>query len=87
MPHRNIIEYYGSFVRDNTYNIILEYADRRTLEDYMQNTHEPTSINDIMIFYRRFLSIMHGIVQIHNTLYDDSGEPKTVLGYMSPLAL
>ena len=29
----NIIGFHGSFIRDGTYNVLLEYADRGTLED------------------------------------------------------
>ncbi|KAL8693616.1 MAG: hypothetical protein Q9218_001574 [Villophora microphyllina] len=78
-PHPSIIGYYGSFIRDGTYNIILEYADRGNLNDYMASTHEPTSGSEIMMFWTRFLDIMHGLAQIHGTRGPVSGS--ILLGY------
>lgn len=63
----NIIEYYSSFVSNGTYNIILEYADRGTLYEYLKNTDGPTGIGDIMTFWKNFLRIFHGLSHIHNT--------------------
>lgn len=86
MPHANIIEYYGSFVRDGTYNIILEYADLGTLDEYMENTDEPRSIDDIMTFWRSFLAIFHGLSHIHGTPSRNASqdEPGSLLGYVRP---
>ncbi|KAL8963800.1 MAG: hypothetical protein Q9183_004945, partial [Haloplaca sp. 2 TL-2023] len=46
-PPANIIEYYGSFIRGETYNILLEYADLGTLDDYMEKVAEPKTDNEI----------------------------------------
>ncbi|KAL9635650.1 MAG: hypothetical protein Q9204_002555 [Flavoplaca sp. TL-2023a] len=83
-PPDNIIEYYGSFVRRGTYNIILEYADRGTLEDYMKNTPEPKTVIDIRSFWGNFLASMGGLVHIHGTptIHEPaSDEPNTFLGW------
>ncbi|KAL8726824.1 MAG: hypothetical protein Q9166_006440 [cf. Caloplaca sp. 2 TL-2023] len=79
-PPDNIIGYYGSFVRDGTYNIILEYADRGTLNDYMKNTHEPTSGSSILALWTRCLGLMRGLGQIHNTPGSTSDGPRILLG-------
>ena len=86
MPPANIVEYYGSFVQDGTYNIVLEYADQGTLEHYMRNTHEPTSIGEIMTFWKRFLAIYGGLSHIHGTRSPNPNpdEPGSLLGYLNP---
>lgn len=83
-PPANIVEYYGSFVREGTYNIILEYADRGTLDDYMKNTPEPKNNKDITTFWRKFLPVIRGLVQIHGTPKQASDGPNILLGYFDP---
>ncbi|KAL8787452.1 MAG: hypothetical protein Q9213_002229 [Squamulea squamosa] len=80
-PHANIIEFYGSFVRDGTYNIILEYADRGTLDDYMKHTPEPKSIPEITTFWRSFFPVMYGLAHIHGTPGTASDGPNILLGW------
>ncbi|KAL8938633.1 MAG: hypothetical protein Q9211_003117 [Gyalolechia sp. 1 TL-2023] len=80
-PHANIIGHYGSFSRDGTYNIILEYADRGTLNDYLQATHEPTSSAGIMTFWTQFLGILHGLTHIHGTPVIALDKPWVLLGW------
>ncbi|KAL8908992.1 MAG: hypothetical protein Q9171_005222 [Xanthocarpia ochracea] len=79
-PPANIVEYYGSFVREGTYNIILEYADRGTLDDYMKNIPEPKNITDITEFWTSFLHMIRGLVHIHGTLKQASDGPNILLG-------
>ncbi|KAL9036137.1 MAG: hypothetical protein Q9180_004472 [Flavoplaca navasiana] len=82
-PPENIIEYYGSFVRWGTYNIILEYADRGTLDDYLRTTAEPKTAVEIECFWGNFLASMGGLVQIHGTppIHEPaSDEPNILLG-------
>lgn len=86
MPPGNIIEYYGSFVKDETYNTILEYADRGTLDQYMKCTDEPKDIGEIMTFWNCFLPIFHGLSQIHGTK-GPSPNPDGLIGYTSPADL
>ncbi|KAL8894183.1 MAG: hypothetical protein Q9192_004544, partial [Flavoplaca navasiana] len=80
-PPENIIEYYGSFIRRGTYNIILEYADRGTLDDYMKNTAEPKTVTEIRSFWENFLASMRGLVQIHGTHQPASDGPNILLGW------
>ncbi|KAL8859794.1 MAG: hypothetical protein Q9178_003626 [Gyalolechia marmorata] len=80
-PPANIIEYYGSFAREGNYNIILEYADRGTLDDYMKNTPEPKSIREITTFWTNFLPVIRGLVQIHGTEKQASDGPNILLGW------
>lgn len=79
-PHANIIGYYGSFERNGTFNIILEYADRGTLNDFLQETHEPTNSTGIMTFWTQFLGILHGLAHIHGTPGLALEDPWVLLG-------
>ncbi|KAL8740664.1 MAG: hypothetical protein Q9190_006661 [Brigantiaea leucoxantha] len=72
-PTPCVIAYYGSFIDDGTYNIILEFADRGTLEEYMETTSKPTSIEDMIEFWDRLSDISHGLAFIHGS----PGDPTT----------
>ncbi|KAL8894790.1 MAG: hypothetical protein Q9192_004050, partial [Flavoplaca navasiana] len=80
-PPENIIEYYGTFIRRGTYNIILEYADRGTLDDYMRNTAEPKTVIEIRSFWENILASLRGLVQIHGTHEPVSDGPDVLLGW------
>ena len=80
-PAANIIEYYGSFVRDGTYNLVLEYADRGTLEKYMNLMPEPKNISEITRFWKRLFPVLGGLAQIHGTRRSTTDGPNILLGY------
>ena len=61
----NIIGFYGNFMWDNSRNIILEYADRGTLEDYMRKYDRPYHVRDFGQVWGNYLSILHGLITIH----------------------
>ena len=82
-PPANIIAYYGSFVRDGTYNLILEYADRGTLDNYMKQTPEPKNISDITTFWERLFAVLGGLVQIHGTRRSATDGQNILLGYLT----
>ena len=64
-PSPYIVTYYGGFIHGNSYNIILEYADRGTLEDFMKETDQPASVEDNLRFWDRLSGITHGLLTIH----------------------
>ncbi|KAL9125734.1 MAG: hypothetical protein Q9217_005105 [Psora testacea] len=66
-PSPFITAYYGSFIDDGTYNIVLEYADRGNFEDFIKTTPEPSTDGDMIEFWDRFCSITHGLALIHGT--------------------
>lgn len=76
----NIIGFYGSFVRQQTYNIILEYADLGTLDEYMERTSPPSSAEDKMRFWERFLEVAHGLATIHGEDEHMGDGPQILLG-------
>ena len=66
-PTPFIIAYYMSFIDDDIYNIILEYADRGNFEDFMKTTLKPSTIEEMIEFWDRLCSITHGLALIHGT--------------------
>ena len=80
----NIIGYYGSFVKGDTYNVLLEYADGNgakgengaeghTLEHYFQSIEPPTSGPDILMFWTRLFEVIQGLRCIHVSETGDIG--------------
>ena len=63
----HIIGFYGSFVWAGTYNILLEYADKGTLEDYFESTERPSTGRDITNFWDGLLNILGALKAIHGT--------------------
>ena len=70
-PSPYIVAYYGGFVHGSTYNIILEYADQGTLEDFIRDTPTPSTIEDILLFWDRLFNIIHGVMNIHGLMTHD----------------
>ena len=72
-PPPFIIAYYGSFIDEDTFNIILEYADRRNLEDFMKNTGQPSTVEDMIELWDRLGCITHGLACIHGITDGEHG--------------
>lgn len=80
-PSSHIIAYYGGFIHGDSYNIILEYADQGTLENFMRKTKPPLLPEDIILFWDRFLGITHGILTIHGHIGSDSSASQILKGW------
>ena len=61
----NIIHFYGSFIQNGTYNVILDFADGGTLEDYFQKVLPPTSGRDIEHFWASLCGVLKALIHIH----------------------
>ena len=61
-----LIGFYGGFRYRDTFNIMLEYADGKTLGDLFH--HEPTCDDgqQILDFWNSFLETLKGLYEIHN---------------------
>ncbi len=79
-PAPNIIEFYANFQYGGTYNIVLEYADLGTLEDYMQETPPPFSASHQMLFWRNLLDLGYGLLTIHGKEENHKNVPQIMLG-------
>ncbi|KAG8532871.1 uncharacterized protein KY384_002749 [Bacidia gigantensis] len=65
-PPQNIIGYHGSFRRKNTYNLILEYANKGNLEDFMRQNPPPSTGQEIILLWERLFELYLGLVVIHH---------------------
>jgi serine/threonine protein kinase len=81
---KSIIGFYGSYIQDGSYNILLEYADRGTLEEYLQNTPPPTTGEDIFKFWSALFNVIQALHLIHNVQGNDPSDPPILQGYTSP---
>ena len=80
---KSIIGFYGSYEQDGSYNVLLEYADRGTLEDYLQNTPPPTTGDDIHMFWSALFNVIRALKLIHNVQGDQKNDPPILQGYVS----
>ena len=80
-PSEHIIAYYGSFIHGHSYNIILEYADQGTLEDFMRKTDSPSSAEDSLLLWDRLFDVTHGVMTIHGQIDNDSSASQILNGY------
>jgi len=74
-PDPSLIGFYGSYVHDGTFNIILEYAKEGTLEDYFQNISPPSSGQDITKLWDGLLRLIGALSRIHEVVSaEEDGE-------------
>ena len=62
---QSLIRYLGSYKQCDTHNILLEYADLGTLEDYFKKNTPPSLGEDIVMFWGRLFSILKALSRIH----------------------
>jgi serine/threonine protein kinase len=84
-PNPSIIGFHGSFIRGDTYNILLEYADKGTLEDYFEKEVPPTEGEEIIEFWASLFSILHALYQIQNVIPEGGDSPRIFEGYVALL--
>lgn len=61
-----IIGFYGSFIYGESPVIILEYADRGTLDKFLQDIPSPEEGEDIIRLWEALLKLQVGVNTIHN---------------------
>jgi hypothetical protein len=76
----NMIGFYGSYVLDGTYNILLEYANKGTLEQYFMSTDPPSTGEDIIAFWRGIFNVIRALVKIHKPPTEDVEGPQIFHG-------
>jgi serine/threonine protein kinase len=79
-----IIGFYGSYEQDGSYNILLEYADRGTLEHYLWRTPSPTTGDDIYKFWGAFFNVIKALKLIHNVQGGNPDDPPVLQGHVFP---
>lgn len=79
-PPANIIAFYGNFMRGTSHNILLEYADRGTLQDYIMNVQPPVQREQIQEFWQNVSGLFNGLAIIHGKEGIPSGKHKFMIG-------
>jgi serine/threonine protein kinase len=89
-PH--ITKYYGNFKHNKINYVIMEFADKGSLEVYFKNTAPPSKPEDIMAFWRSLFDITKALnlVHTHETregghIVNEVGFVVTYLHYFAPL--
>ena len=61
----SLIQFLGSYKQGDSYNILLEYANHGTLENFFQNVAPPTLAEDIVMFWERLFNVIKALSRIH----------------------
>lgn len=80
IPSKNVIRYYGSFRQCGTFNLILEYADRGSLADFLDKMDPPSTAKDILQFWQSLFSTLHGLRSIHQWM--EAGTDYHIVGWV-----
>lgn len=62
----SIIRFYGSYIHGDTFNTLLEYADKGSLEDYFTREAPPSRGGDIVKFWDSMFQLIKGLKAIHS---------------------
>lgn len=81
----NIIKFHGSFTRGDSYNVLLEYADKGNLADYFKNESPPSEGEEIIQFWEAMFMLIDALRRIHQVGPGDSDEPGVFQGYVTTL--
>lgn len=73
---QNVIKFYMGYEQGNTYNVILEYADKGDLEDFFKNTPPPSTGIDICHFFEGMFGLAEAVKEIHEPLPGDDGQER-----------
>lgn len=61
----HIVRYYGSFVQNDRYTLILEYADYGTLLEYFNSRPHPSTSSERRTFWVAFFGLLLALEKIH----------------------
>jgi serine/threonine protein kinase len=61
----SVIKFYGSYIYRDSYNILLEFADKGSLEDYFRRESPPSRGEDIIKFWERLFQLIKVLKAIH----------------------
>ena len=77
----NIIGFYGSFIHNDKFNLILGYADRGNLEQFMQSTVSPINLVDKIDFWENMFGLLRGLTLIHGLKEYNTDDNPREFGY------
>ncbi|KAF2116786.1 hypothetical protein BDV96DRAFT_34877 [Lophiotrema nucula] len=61
----DIVGYFGAFQHGESFNLILEYADKMDLEQYFQSEDRPKAIVDILHFWEGQRRLVYALLNLH----------------------
>ena len=61
-----IIKFYGSYDHGNKSHILLEFADKGTLDDFFRTETPPSRGNEIVDFWENLFKLIKGLKAIHS---------------------
>lgn len=76
-----ILTYYGNFKQEGTVNLIIEFANKGSLEEYFEHEGPPTNPQDIANFWHAFYQIVDG----YHTILKHLDSLKVEDGLLPPL--
>jgi len=62
----SIIKFYGSYIHRDEFNVLLEFADKGSLEEYFQRESPPSQSADIIQFWEGLFQLIKGLKTIHS---------------------
>lgn len=62
----SIIRLYGSCIHGDTLNLLLEFADKGTLEDYFKTQSPPSRGPDIVKFWEGLFQLIKALKAVHS---------------------
>ena len=62
----SVIRFYGSYTQVETFNIVLEYADKGSLETFLKFNDPPTQMEHIRDFWKNLLELLKALMYLHN---------------------
>jgi serine/threonine protein kinase len=69
MKHpKSMIGFYGSYIHGDSYNILFEFADKGSLEEYFQHEAPPSHEEDIFRFWGHLFELIRALNAIHSNL-------------------
>jgi len=81
--NQHLISFYGNYIQGNSYNVILEYADEGTLEEYFKKIAAPREPDDIHKFWTGLFGLVKALWSVHSVeLRGTSREGKALNGYV-----
>jgi serine/threonine protein kinase len=78
----NMVRFYGSWRQGDTYNILLEYVDGGTLEDFFKKTDPPTNLQEMVTLWKKFCDLTSLIALIHQHPHP-SDKHRILQGYVT----
>ena len=62
---QGLVGFYGTYVQGSNLNIVLEYTDQGSLEDYFQAVKPPETFDEIFHFWAGLFKTIDALAAIH----------------------